>query len=196
MTKEVRVIAGMAVEERADGEAQKLVGYAAVFDQETDIGGYFREVVRRGAFSEALTRDDIHALFNHDYGNVIGRKKAGTLTVTEDDHGLRVEITPPNTQLARDLMENIRAGNIDQMSFAFSMDGGKQAWDETGDTPLRSIERVGELFEVSVVPRGAYPTTEIGLRSLEEARKERAVTGYGIRQTRMRMNLALREREG
>jgi len=196
MTKEVRVIAGMAVEERADGEAQKLVGYAAVFDQETDIGGYFREVVRRGAFSEALNRDDIHALFNHDYGNVIGRKKAGTLTVTEDDHGLRVEITPPNTQLARDLIENIRAGNIDQMSFAFSMDGGKQAWDETGDMPLRSIEKVGSLHEVSVVPRGAYPTTEIGLRSLEQMRKERAVTGYGIRQARMRMNLALREREG
>lgn len=196
MTKEVRVISGMAVEERADGEAQKLVGYAAVFDQETDIGGYFREVVRCGAFSEALNRDDIHALFNHDYGNVIGRKKAGTLTVTEDDHGLRVEITPPNTQLARDLIENIRAGNIDQMSFAFSMDGGKQTWDETGDMPLRSIEKVGSLHEVSVVPRGAYPTTEIGLRSLEQMRKERAVTGYGIRQARMRMNLALREREG
>jgi len=164
--------------------------------RKTDIGGYFREVIRRGAFAEAIGRDDIHALFNHDYGNVIGRAKSGTLSLVEDDKGLRVEITPPNTQLARDLMENIRAGNIDQMSFAFSMSGGKQAWDETGDTPLRSIEKVGELFEVSIVPRGAYPTTEIGLRSLEQHRKGKAQTGYAARRARMRMNLGLRVREG
>lgn len=195
MTREVRVLAGMQVEERAD-EPQRLVGYAAVFDAEADIGGYFRERIARGAFSEALQRDDIHALFNHDYGNVIGRAKAGTLALAEDEHGLRVEITPPDTQLARDLMANIRAGNIDQMSFAFSMHGGRQLWDESAETPLRTIEKVGELFEVSVVPRGAYPTTEIGLRSLEDHRKASAQTGYGIRRARMRMNLALRGREG
>jgi len=170
MTHEIRLLASMSVEERAD-KAQKLVGYAAVFNQETDIGGYFREVVQRGAFAEAIARDDIHALYNHDYAFVIGRKKAGTLEIAEDEHGLRVEITPPNTQTARDLVENVRAGNIDQMSFAFSMEGGKQSWDETGETPLRTIEKVGSLFEVSVVPRGAYPTTEIGLRSLDEHRK-------------------------
>jgi len=195
MTHEIRVLASMQVEKRAD-DAQKLVGYAAVFGSETDIGGYFREVVKRGAFTEALTRDDIHALFNHDYAYVIGRKKAGTLQISEDDHGLRVEITPPNTQTARDLLENVRAGNIDQMSFAFSMEGGKQSWDETGETPLRTIEKVGELFEVSVVPRGAYPTTEIGLRSLETFRKEQSRTGYAARLSRMRMNLGLRAREG
>jgi len=195
MTHEIRILAGMQVEQRAD-EPQRLVGYAAVFDQETDIGGYFREVIRRGAFAEAIQRDDIHALFNHDYGSVIGRRSAGTLSLSEDDRGLKVEITPPNTQLARDLMENIKAGNIDQMSFAFDLSGGRQAWDETGETPLRSIEKVGTLYEVSIVPRGAYPTTEIGLRSLEEARKDRAITGYSTRQARMRMNLALRVREG
>jgi len=195
MTHEIRVLASMQVEKRAD-EGEKLVGYAAVFGEETDIGGYFREVVKRGAFAEAITRDDIHALVNHDYNLVIGRKKAGTLKIDEDDHGLKVEITPPNTHAAKDLMENIRAGNIDQMSFAFSMQGGKQSWDETGEVPVRTIEKVGELFEVSVVPRGAYPTTEIGLRSLEQYRKEHSKTGYAARQARMRMNLGLRVREG
>lgn len=195
MTQEIRVLAAMKVEKRAD-EPEKLVGYAAVFGQETSIGGYFREMVQRGAFTEALQRDDIHALYNHDYAYVIGRKRAGTLQIAEDDHGLRVEITPPNTQTARDLLENVRAGNIDQMSFAFSMDGGKQSWDETGDTPLRTIEKVGELYEVSVVPRGAYPTTEIALRSLEQHRKTNAKTHYAARQARMRMNLGLRVREG
>lgn len=196
MTTEIRVISAMNVEERAEGEPKRLVGYAAVFDTETDIGGVFREKIMPGAFTEALARDDIHALFNHDYGHVIGRKKAGTLSLFEDERGLKVEITPPDTQTARDLMENIRAGNIDQMSFSFTMDGGVQIWDETGETSLRVIEKIGELFEVSIVPRGAYPTTEIGLRSLEAHRKESAKEGYSVRKSRMRMNLALREREG
>lgn len=190
MTHEIRILAGMQLEERADAP-QRLVGYAAVFDQETDIDGYFREVIRRGAFAEAINRDDIHALDNHDYGRVIGRRSAGTLTLAEDDHGLRVEITPPNTQVARDLLENIKAGNIDQMSFAFDMSGGKQAWDDTGETPLRSIEKVGSLYEVSIVPRGAYPTTEIGLRSLEEARKERRRHNFNAAQMRRAMKLGL-----
>lgn len=171
--REVRVLASVQMEKRGDdGAALTLVGYAAVFDQETDIGGYFREKVAKGAFAEAIGRDDIHALFNHDYQHVLGRAKAGTLRLSEDDHGLKVEITLPDTQTARDLAENIRAGNIDQMSFAFTMQGGLQEWDETGDTPIRTIKKVGELWEVSIVPRGAYPTTEIGLRSLDAHRKE------------------------
>jgi len=181
MNSEIRVHAGMKVEARADDAVKRLVGYASVFDTETDIGGMFREVIRKGAFSEALLRDDIHALDNHDYGRVIGRKKAGTLVISEDERGLRVEITPPNTTIARDLMENISAGNIDQMSFSFSMEGGRQAWDETGDTPLRSIEKVGELLEVSIVPRGAYVTTEIALRSLEASRPCETAQSFRLR---------------
>jgi phage head maturation protease len=84
---------------------------------------------------------------------------------------LRVEIDPPDTQDVRDLMVKMKRGDIDQMSFAFSMAGGKQEWDETGKVPLRTILEVGELYDVSVVTRGAYPTTEVGVRSLDEARK-------------------------
>ena len=195
MTHEIRVLANMQVEERAD-QAPKMVGYAAVFGQETDIGGYFREVVQRGAFADAIARDDIHALYNHDYAFVIGRRKAGTLTLAEDSHGLKVEITPPDTQTARDLVANIRAGNIDQMSFAFTMEGGKQTWDETGPTPLRSIDKVGELYEVSVVPRGAYPTTEIGMRSLDEFRKAQRRHNFNAaaRRKALKVGLDLRER--
>jgi len=190
MTHEIRILAGMQVEDRAD-KPQRLVGYAAVFDQEADIGGYFREVIRRGAFSDAITRDDVFALYNHDNGAVLGRRSAGTLALSEDDHGLRVEITPPNTQVARDLIENMRAGNIDEMSFSFSMKDGKQSWSETGSTAVRSIEKVGKLFEVSVVPRGAYPTTEIGLRSLDEARKDRRRANFNAAKLRRTMKFGL-----
>ena len=191
MTRETRVMAGRPIEARADSEMPVLAGYAAVFDQQTDIGGMFREQIKRGAFAEALKRDDIHAVINHNYDRVIGRARAGTLRLAEDDHGLRVEITPPATQEARDLIENIRAGNIDEMSFQFDMEGGRQVWDETGPSPLRTIERIGTLWEVSIVPRGAYPTTEIGLRSLADHRRAAAQSGYGIRRARLRMRLDL-----
>ena len=191
MTRETRVMAGRPIEARADSDMPVLVGYAAVFDQATDIGGMFSEQIKRGAFAEALQRDDIHAVINHNYDRVIGRARAGTLRLAEDDYGLRVEITPPATQEARDLIENIRAGNIDEMSFQFDMQGGRQVWDETGAIPLRTIEQVGTLWEVSIVPRGAYPTTEIGLRSLDEHRKDTRRENYSAASRRLQMKVAL-----
>lgn len=198
--RERRIIAGARIEARAPNEPKKIVGYASVFETPYDIGGQFREQVKRGAFADAIARDDIHALFNHDYGVVLGRAKAGTLALAEDDHGLRVEITPPDTQAARDLMANIEAGNIDQMSFAFTVSRGGQRWDDSGDIPLRTIERVDELFEVSIVPRGANPATEAALRCLDEARAEADLVAsereaqkehnrINARRRRMRMNL-------
>jgi HK97 family phage prohead protease len=199
MTKqrEVRILDGLHVEERADGKPPMLVGYAAVFDTETDIGGFFREKVKRGAFAPALPKSDVHALFNHDENIVLGRAKAGTLRMMEDDKGLRVEIDPPDTQDVRDLLVKMKRGDIDQMSFAFTMRGGKQEWDESGDIPVRTIEEVGELYDVSVVTRGAYPTTEVAVRSLEEHRetvRKEQNSHAAARRVRMKMDLGLRAR--
>ena len=172
--REIRILSDLQIEERAEDAAKPMiVGYAAVFDTVADIGGYFREKIRRGAFALALKSSDIHALVNHDDNLVLGRLSSKTLRLTEDARGLRVEIDPPDTQVARDLMVNMKRGDITQMSFQFSMRGGKQEWDESGDVPVRTIVEVGELYDVSVVTRGAYSTTEVGVRSLDAARKER-----------------------
>lgn len=170
--REVRVLTGLRVETRAEGKAPVIVGYAAVFDTETLIGGYFREKIARGAFADALPKSDVHALFNHDDNLVLGRARAGTLRLEEDDKGLKVEIDPPDTQDARDLMESMKRGDIDQMSFSWTMRGGKESWDDSVDPPLRTIEKVGELYDVSVVTRGAYPQTEVAVRTLEAHREE------------------------
>lgn len=150
-------------------EGQTVAGYAAVFDTVTDIGGMFREKIAPGAFSPAI-KGDVRALWNHDSSHVLGRTKAGTLRLSEDDKGLAVEIDLPDTQAARDLRENMRLGNVDGMSFGFRVT--KQEWDETGDVPLRTIEEV-ELFEVSAVTFPAYESTEIALRSLDDERAKR-----------------------
>ena len=77
-----------------------IEGHAAVFDSWSEtLGGIFpfKEKVRKGAFAESIGRDDIRALFNHDPNYVLGRNRAGTLELVEDDVGLRVRITPPDT---------------------------------------------------------------------------------------------------
>lgn len=188
--REIRLHAGLSVEKRmeGDGAMPTIVGYAAVFDTETDIGGMFCEKIAKGAFADAIKVSDVHALFNHEEDIVLGRMKSGTLRLAEDDHGLRVEIDPPDTQDARDLIVKMRRGDIDQMSFAFTMLGGIQTWDDTVDPPCRTIEKVGELYDVSVVTRGAYPTTEAAVRSLEEARKSKNYHAASVR-IRRKMDL-------
>lgn len=177
-TRELRLLSGLTIEKREDGEdyMPTIRGYAAVFDTETVIGGSdwgFREKIAKGAFTEAIRTSDVRALYNHDEEYVLGRVKSGTLRLAEDDRGLKVEIDPPDTQDARDLIKRMQRGDIDQMSFAFTMEGGVQTWDESGDMPLRIIEKVGDLLDVSVVTYPAYPETEAAARSLAACRKER-----------------------
>lgn len=166
-------IDGMRVDQR-DKEPQLIVGHAAVFNAETDIGGYFMERVAPGAFKRAIGEDDVRSLFNHDPNFVLGRTKAGTLTLREDETGLMTETTPPDTQFARDLLVSIARGDISQMSFAFRVK--RESWEEKGDKWLRTIEDV-ELFDVSPVTYPAYPTTDVGLRNLDLYRKTHMPSG-------------------
>lgn len=142
----------------------KIVGYAAVFDTPSVPLGGFREVVRRGAFSDSLNAD-VRALWNHDPNYVLGRTKNGTLRLEEDDRGLRVEIDPPNTTWARDFMESIRRGDVDQMSFAFRAIEDRWTNDENGT--LRELLKA-QLLDVSPVTFPAYEATSVTLRALLE----------------------------
>ncbi len=155
-----------------DGDADRIEGYAAVFNEETVIGEWFREVIRPGAFARAIKeKQDVRALFNHSADHVLGRTKSGTLELEENKKGLWIEIDPPDTQAARDVLELISRGDVSEMSFAFTVhgpDGDK--WDETeikdGKLPLREIRDV-DLHDVSPVTYPAYEGTEVGLRSAE-----------------------------
>jgi HK97 family phage prohead protease len=172
MPMEFETRSGLPVEVRAESDGKIVVeGYAAVFDQPTDIGGVFTEVVARGAFRSALERgDDVEFLVNHG-GLPIARTTAGNLTLREDDRGLhmRAELDPADPDVQR-IVPKMRGKMLDQMSFAFNATG--QRWDTPADGPdVRTITDV-MLFDVSIVNRGAYPQTSIALRSRDEARKE------------------------
>ena len=148
-----------------DGDEPKITGHAAVFNKlSVDMG--FREKVASGAFIESIEKSDIRALWNHNPDYVLGRNKSGTLKLEEDKKGLAIEISPPDTQWARDLMETIRRGDVDQMSFAFRV--VKESWDDQ-DTknPIRTLEEV-DLFDVSPVTYPAYLQTDVKVRSVFE----------------------------
>ena len=169
MQRETR--SGIPAEIRADADGIKVEGYAAVFGQETDIGGMFREVIEKGAFADAIERDDVVFLINHE-GLPLARTRSGTLRLSEDSHGLKIETTlDPDDPDVKSIAGKMRRGDLDKMSFAFFPE--VQEWDESGDMPLRTIKRAS-LYDVSVVTTPAYEGTEIALRSLAASRAPRA----------------------
>lgn len=163
----------LAIEKRSDS-AGTLVGHAAVFNTETDIGGWYREKIKPGAFAESIKKDDVRALFNHDPNFVLGRNKANTLRMEEDSTGLLVSIDMPDNQFARDLAVTISRGDVTQMSFGFETE--VEEIERGEETPLRTLVKV-RLWDVSPVTFPAYPTTDVGLRSVEAWQKsqQRAV---------------------
>jgi HK97 family phage prohead protease len=93
----------------ADGK-RKIVGYAAVFNARSANLGGFREEIAPGAFTDALAaNEEVLALVEHSPEKILGRRSMGTLTLAQDDKGLRVEIDPPNTTVGNDAVENVRA---------------------------------------------------------------------------------------
>lgn len=143
----------------------KIEGHAAVFDSPTDLG-WFIEQIEPGAFRKAIARDDVRALMNHDPNYVLGRNRAGTLSLAEDNVGLAMSIDPPDTQWANDLLVSMERGDISQCSFGFRTI--KDAWDETDpNKPIRTLCEV-ELFDVSVVTFPAYPDTDAQVRSAQQ----------------------------
>lgn len=157
-----------AVEMRMEGDdSPRIVGYAAKFNSPSgDLGG-FTEIIRRGAFAKTLQEADVRALWNHDSNYVLGRSKSGTLRLSEDDEGLRIEIDPPETQWAQDLITSIDRGDVDQMSFAFRAIQDK--WTGTPEDPVRELLEV-RLLDVSPVTYPAYEETEVSVRSIIDGR--------------------------
>lgn len=153
-----------------DKAMPRIEGYAAVFDQLSDNLGGFREKVARGAFAKSLG-GDVRALYNHNPDIILGRTKSGTLSLSEDAHGLRAVFTPPDTLTAHHVVEAMRRGDIDQMSFGFRTIADQ--WERGEDEDIRTLLEV-DLFDVSVVTFPAYPQTDAAVRSLDAWRQSSA----------------------
>jgi HK97 family phage prohead protease len=161
------ISSGIEVRKSEDG-THTISGYAVKWEMKSETMGYwtrFKEQFKKGAFSESLTNDDQRALWSHDTSQVLGRTKNGTLRLSEDDVGLKFELDLPNTTLGNDAFETIKRGDVDGVSFGFSMQ--KQEWDESDpDNILRSVVQA-RLFEISPVAFPAYPDSVVSARGYD-----------------------------
>jgi HK97 family phage prohead protease len=139
------------------GKTKVIAGYAAMFNKMSEDLGGFKENIEPGAFKKALLRSDARALFNHDPNLILGRQSAGTLKLEEDKKGLYMEILPPDTGFARDLMVSIERGDIKEQSFGFTVRSDK--WDFKAS--IRTLTEIEQLFDVSPVTFPAYKDTDV-----------------------------------
>jgi hypothetical protein len=156
---------------REEGEGMTFVGYAAKFNSPSEDLGGFVETIEPGAFRRSLrSRNDVKLLVNHDTGRVLASSRSGTMKLYEDEVGLRVEASLPNTSDGRDMAELLKRGDLNKMSFGFAVQ--KDSWNnEMTERTLKSVR----LFEVSIVAFPAYAATEAMVRSLDKAAKRAQV---------------------
>lgn len=155
-----------------DGEEMVVEGRAIVYDSPTVMfeveGRKYYEVIARGALDGADLRD-VPFKYNHSANvMVMARTRNQTLELLPDDQGLRVRATLADTTSGRDLYTLIRRGDIDKMSFAFTV--GEDSYDR--DTRTRKILRFKRIWDVSAVDTPAYPDTSLSARSYFEVQAE------------------------
>jgi HK97 family phage prohead protease len=164
---ETRIFANdFEVRETADG--MTLTGYAARFNEPSEPLP-FLERIEPGAFKRSLrAKNNIYMLWNHSSSDVLASTRAGSLRLSEDEYGLRVEADLPDTQAGRDAKVLIQRGDVTGFSFGFTVPVGGDSWNADGtERTLKSVR----LLEVSAgVAFPAYPSTvgSAQVRSLED----------------------------
>lgn len=154
----------LAVTEHRADASRRIVGYTAIFHELSEDLGGFRERIAPGAFAETIANDDIRALFNHDPSLLLGRNRAGSLSLREDAHGLAFIITPGDSQLARDVMLWIKRLEVTGCSFGFRTPPGGDEWSIVDGGNVRTLTKV-RLYDVGPVTFPAYPQTDVTIPS-------------------------------
>ena len=174
--KETR-IAQLKAETRADAAAAAesliLWGRPIVYDTPTmihDPAGDYIEIIKRGALDGA-DLSDVRLLYNHDLAKVPLARTPKTMQLQPGTAGLELTATLPETQEARAVYEAVKRGDLDGMSFAFTVPAGGDHYDPATNT--RTIYKIAKVYECSIVPFPAYPQTSIEARSAQAASLER-----------------------
>lgn len=151
---------------RAEGDDLYIEGYFAVFNSNYEIYQGVVETIAPGAFADTLG-EDIRALTNHDTTLVLGRNKAGTLTLKEDSHGLLGSIRINRDDVdAMNLYRRVQRGDVDQCSIGFYIE--KENREVLSDGTVRYTILKIRLLEVSVVTFPAYEETSVSARTRQE----------------------------
>ena len=171
--KEIRTFNFEVRAERDEQHGNIITGHPIVFDSRTDLGWY-DEIIERGALDETDMKD-VRFLVNHNTEMIpLARSRNNNanstmqMSVEEDGMHIRVDLDTENNSEAKSLYSAVDRGDIDGMSFMFTVD--KDAWDDSdSDHPTRRIRSISRIFEVSAVTFPAYKDTSITARGLSGA---------------------------
>ena len=172
-TKEIRAFNFEVRAQQDEKHGNMLTGRPIVYDERTDLGWY-DEIIERGALDDADLKD-VRFLINHNTDMIpLARSRNNnensTMQMSIDEEGMeiRVDLDTENNVEAKSLYSAVERGDLDGMSFMFSVDGDK--WDEIeSDHPTRTITKISRVFEVSAVTFPAYEATSISARGLDSA---------------------------
>ena len=162
-------IRAMPLNQAEETQTRTIEGYAAVFDEEaimyiSDYTGYtYKEVISRGAFDNT---DFSNCVLNYNHGGMMmARTQSGTLRLTTDSRGLKVEADMANTSNGNDVYELIKRGDLSKMSFAFTVAKESETIDRENKIYTRYIEKVDSVYDVSIVDHPAYDGTMVASRN-------------------------------
>ena len=156
-------------------------GYATTFNKPYELYSYDNVTVLEQVDSKAFNECDLNdCILQYDHeGRVYARSSNGTLTLTPDEHGLKVRAFLGGTSGGKQLYEEIKGGYINKMSFGFTVEADEVTRKEEGDkvTVIRTITKIGKLYDVSAVSIPANNQTAISARKfsdgvIEELQKE------------------------
>ena len=161
--REYRTLVSFGAEKKDDDKASyKVSGYASTFDTYTlfEVDGIeYKERIDSHAFDNA-DMSDVIMQYDHA-GKVFARTSNGTLSVSVDERGLKVEADLSTTEASRELYDEIASGLIIKMSFAFKV--SEEHYDSNSHT--RVVDKISKVYDVSAVSIPANPDTEIFARS-------------------------------
>ena len=171
--KEVRFLS-LELRAEEDERGAYIEGYPIVFNQETVVGGYFRELIAPESVNESLLRD-VALMIGHDFGMVPlahSRRNTenSTMQLAIDDHGVKMRalLDVENNPKAKEAYSAIKRGDLSGMSFAFIVN--KESWEDLdADLPLRRITGMSRIYEVSLVAFPAYEGTSVQAASEGDA---------------------------
>ena len=150
-------------ETKEDGQ-EVVVGYGSIFNSRSEnLGGFYEYISPTAISQETIAKSDVRALINHDQNLILARNTTGTLNLTVDEKGLKYEFEiPEGLSYGKDLAINMKNGNINQSSFAFTVADDEWSTDEDGND-IRTITSIDRLYDVAVVTYPAYSQADSDL---------------------------------
>ena len=150
-------------ETKEDGQ-EVVVGYGSIFNSRSEnLGGFYEYISPTAISQETIAKSDVRALINHDQNLILARSTTGTLDLTVDEKGLKYEFEiPEGLSYGKDLAINMKNGNINQSSFAFTVGDDEWSTDDEGND-IRTITSIDRLYDVAVVTYPAYSNADSDL---------------------------------